>query len=369
MANYKLCDININNITLDIENPRIPLSRRNVDNENQTLDYLIKSGDLIGIMESIGKNNFFAGEPLLLVKDINNAGKYIVVEGNRRASALKLLQNPDRADILKTKIQEVATASKYKPTEIPSIIFSDRHDISQYLGYRHITGIKNWKALEKARYMQLLYNEFQEEDKDKSHSEICQEIAKSIGSQRTYVDRILEAFKLYELIEEKDFFDVKDLDDETFHFVNLSDSLGKENIKKFIFDGEGDKPNDKHLKEWTEWLFEKNPENTTRLKGTSGNLKSLNCVLGAAPEIIQSFRDKDISLKEAELLSENAEQILRESLNICLHNLQTADRVISKINNFNMVSNFDDVILGVRQLAKKIFDFKNSQDKNIDDDL
>ena len=132
-------------------------------------------------------------------------------------------------------------------------------------------------------------------------NDVYQEIAKSIGSQRSYVKRILEAFELYSYIEEEDFFNIPGLNDQNFHFVNLSDSLNKENIAKFLREDDEDEHaifNKKHLKEWTEWIFKENSEGGTRLKGTSSDLKDLDLVL-SNPKALELFRAKEASLSQS----------------------------------------------------------------------
>ena len=366
--------VNINNINLDLENPRVPLSIRNAEKgktqeqiNSDILEYLIKTGSLTELMLSIGENGFFAGEALLLIPDENNDDKYIVVEGNRRVTALKLLHDPSLATISKNKILEASRSAKKSIDElimIPSIIFSKREDILKYLGYRHITGIKDWKALEKARYMYTMYQHLKENGSIEEN--IHKEIAKAIGSHRPYVKRILQAYNLYLFIEQQDFFNIEGLDDQKFHFVNLSDSLNRENIQTFLLDDINTQTiNIEHLKEWTEWLFKENASGKTRLKGTSSDLTDLDKVLGN-PKALDIFRNKDATLSEAVFLAEDAEYIIRISLEEALKNLLEIDRVISKVEDFNQIQNFDENLLELRQIAKKVYNFKLT---SIDDDL
>lgn len=49
--------------------------------------------------------------------------------------------------------------SKNAPSVAPCIIYDNEADIIDYLGYRHITGVKDWGALEKARYLDRLYDQ------------------------------------------------------------------------------------------------------------------------------------------------------------------------------------------------------------------
>lgn len=368
--------VNINNINLDLENPRIPLSIRKKDiaksNEEinkDILEYLIKTGSLTELMLSIGENGFFSGEALLLIEDPDDTSKYIVIEGNRRVSALKLLLNPKLATLSVNKINEAASLAENKPEEIPSIIFNSRDEILKYLGYRHITGIKNWKALEKARYMQTIYSSIK--TPQVADDDIYQEIAKSIGSQRSYVKRILEAFELYSYIEKEDFFNISGLNDQNFYFVNLSDSLNKENIAKFLREDDENRNaifNKKHLKEWTEWIFKENAEGATRLKGTSSDLRDLDLVLSNS-EALKLFRAREASLSTAVFLSENSEIILAESLKNALTHLTEAYRVLIKIEDYTKVYNFDDNILEIRTIAKEIFESKKKKTTSLDDDI
>lgn len=368
--------VNINDINLDLENPRVPLSIRRQDSTKSSdevnqdiLEYLIKTSSLTELMLSIGENGFFSGEALLLIKDPGDTEKYIVIEGNRRVSALKLLHNPELATISVNKIKEASELAEEKPVKIPSIVFSNRDEILKYLGYRHITGIKNWKALEKARYMHTMYQKIKQpsiEDND-----VYQEIAKSIGSQRSYVKRILEAFELYSYIEQNDFFNITGLNDQNFHFVNLSDSLNKENIANFLRVDNRDKDasfNIDNLKEWTEWIFKENAEGGTRLKGTSSDLKDLDLVL-SNPKALKLFRSQEASLSQSVFLAEDAEYIVSISLDEALTHLIEADRALTKIDDFNKVGNFDDSILDIRKLAKKIFDYKQAQNLDFEDEL
>lgn len=371
----ELKEVHIDDIYLDLENPRVPYSIRNREGskskeevDKDILQYMIETGSIPELMFSIGENGFFAGEALLLIKDKNSqgelTGKYIVIEGNRRVTALKMLRDPDSAPALKHQIKEAADSARYKPESIPSIIFEERDNILRYLGYRHITGIKNWKALEKARYLDLVYNKLS--TPTRNHDEVCIEIAKSIGSRPSYVSRILKAYSLYQFIEKNDFFSIKGLDDTTFHFVNLSDSLNRSNLSDFLLKNDEEKEfNEKNLKDWTEWLFQENKEGETRLKGTSNDLSALDAVV-ANHVALEAFRDRKMSLSQASALAEDPEDILINSLEQALEYLLEADRVLTKIDDFDHLSTFDENIRDIRKLAKKIFDYKLSQIEDLD---
>ena len=103
-------------------------------------------------MRSIGQKGYFEGEPLLLIEENDS---YVVVEGNRRLAAVKLLNQqippPSRRSNSVAQIRDEAVEPA--PVELPCILYSSRRDVMRYLGYRHITGIREWDALSKAKYL------------------------------------------------------------------------------------------------------------------------------------------------------------------------------------------------------------------------
>jgi len=139
MTDFQLNEIPLDLIFLDPKNPRIPKSLHD-QNEHEILKYMIENASLIELIHSIGENSFFPGEPIILVKE---GEKYKVIEGNRRVSALKLISNPSLAKGLSYKVIEAATNADNKPTMIPSIVADDEKDVHKFLGFRHITGVKN----------------------------------------------------------------------------------------------------------------------------------------------------------------------------------------------------------------------------------
>ena len=243
---------------------------------------MIDHETIIELVTSIGENGYFPGEPLILL-DMQD-GRYKVLEGNRRVSALKLINNPDVAKEISKKLYKAVQNVKNKPSLIPSLIAKDEKEVYKFLGFRHISGIKNWNALEKARYLNKLEKHFIEETPKIRLNELCYELAKSIGSRSDYVKRILTAYKLYEEIENSEFFNIKSLDDTTFHFVNLSDSLNKSNISEFLGidlnkdDYSTDSLNMVNLEKWTKLLYEKK-DGKTKVNGTSTQLKYLNEII------------------------------------------------------------------------------------------
>jgi hypothetical protein len=139
---------------------------------------------LLDLMGSIAENGFFPGEPLLLAPRQKNT--FTVVEGNRRLAAVRLLQHPEIASVRKGSVQDLANTATYRPSRLYGVNFPDRDSILDYLGFRHITGVKEWDPLAKARYLRQLWSRT-----PGAQDERLRILARKIGSQPWYVKRLL----------------------------------------------------------------------------------------------------------------------------------------------------------------------------------
>ena len=343
--------IDIDNIDLDRENPRLPESFRENDiSQRDIINWMLVDASLIELMLAIGQNGFFIGEAILVVK--NPDGRYTVVEGNRRVSSVKLLHDSSIAEIHTKKIAKVLEETKERPKEIPCILFNCREDILQYLGYRHVTGIKAWSLLAKARYLSALASTMNKQPIDT----ISRELAKKIGSKSDYVKRLLVGFKIYEIIKDNGFYKIPNLDETSFHFNYIADSLRHENIKMFIcidlnienpfnnFNEEGEK----NLHTLVDWFFRKNDQGRPRVYGHSKDLTALNSIL-ASDEAIAHFIDGN-SLEDAYKYTAINSDSFHHELKEALRSLKYAHSFIHQIEEHN--DNDVDIIKEILSLSK-----------------
>lgn len=328
-------EISLNKLKLDQQNPRIPKSLRDSNpSEVDLINYMLLDASLVELMLAIGQNGYFPGEQLLVVLD-NEDGKYKVVEGNRRLSAVKLLSNPELAEVQKARIQKVLDETTERPTLIPCLIFDDEKEIHKYLGFKHITGIKEWRLLEKSRY---LYGIRESLFSEMNLIRASREIAKMIGSRTDYVRRVLVGYEVYKQIEDAGFYKIRDLNDTTFYFNYIVDSLNKGNIRSFIgVDFELDNPIENlshtNLSKWTHWLFEKNDQNKTRLIGNSSDLSDLNAILGNE-HALKAFDEKGYSLERAKELTGELDEVFRNHVISSLQSLEKADSLVVKVREY-----------------------------------
>lgn len=183
----------VKDLQLDPKNPRIPPAERE-RSQDELLLLLAKDYSLVEIGESIVENGFFEEEPLAGAYEGRAVPPYVVVEGNRRLAALILLCSPRARDLLRDaragqaadwdRLAEVAAPI----VEIPVVMYPKRDELLAFMGYRHITGVKPWRPLAKARFTHSLINE---EGMD------FVEAAQTIGSKRGYVRQAYVAHRVY----------------------------------------------------------------------------------------------------------------------------------------------------------------------------
>ncbi len=330
MSNKNIEFIPLSKLNLDKSNPRLPSKFRKGNlSKSEIVNWMLGDASIIELMLAIGNAGFFIGEALLVIQESD--GTYTVVEGNRRLTSTILLNDPDIAEIHKKKVAAVISDTTERPSEIPCIVFDNRASINKYLGYRHVTGVKSWGILQKARYLTELKNDYS----GMPFSQQCKELAKSIGSRSDHVRKLLIAFQVYEKIEDAGFYKIKDLDETSIFFNYYSDSLSRDAIRNFIgVDVKSESPLDgldeSNLEELTRWFFEKNEQNKTRVIGDSNHLSMLDKILGN-DEAKVYFRTGTGSIIDAYQIVSVSSESFNHEIEVALSGLKRAQNIIHKV--------------------------------------
>jgi len=145
-------EINIENLFLDPENPRIPKEKRLLSQDDLII-YVANTYNSLAIAQSITSHEYFPSEPLIAMPLKGVSGGYIVLEGNRRLAALKLLKSSGLRKNISNKNEWDILSSKKFPEKIPVVKVKNRREVAPIIGYRHISGIQPWDAYSKARYI------------------------------------------------------------------------------------------------------------------------------------------------------------------------------------------------------------------------
>jgi hypothetical protein len=196
----KVLTANLDELHLDAQNPR--LGRHNIEK-------ILSQDEILGHMngwalEEIGasllENGFWPQEALIAVKSlVEMKTVLIVVGGNRRLAALKMMARarakekgvPERwLELIKGYKDESFDRLK----EIPYILKESRKEVRAFIGYRHVTGIKEWNPAEKAEYIAQLI-----EDEKLTYDQV----RKRIGSKTSAVRQNYISYRLLLQMEDK----------------------------------------------------------------------------------------------------------------------------------------------------------------------
>ena len=149
--------IPLRDLRLDGDNPRLPEGVRNTTQEDLAVTMAL-GFDAFTVAESIATHGYFQSEPLIAVPDPEH-GTYVVVEGNRRLTALLGLADPGlRAEFAESdKWNELAARTTVGlDMVVPVAVAPSRRAALPIVGFRHIGGIMSWKPYAQARYIAKL---------------------------------------------------------------------------------------------------------------------------------------------------------------------------------------------------------------------
>jgi ParB-like nuclease domain. len=145
--------LSVVSLQLDKKNPRLG-RETSAQAPGEIVKYLFENDKAMEVAESIARRGFFPNEPLLAIEE---GGKYIVVEGNRRLAALKALREPGILDGSLGRQVERWSRLITDPASIatvPVTIAPNRRATDLQIAGRHIgTPVLAWQAENRASFI------------------------------------------------------------------------------------------------------------------------------------------------------------------------------------------------------------------------
>lgn len=250
----------VDSFYLDPKNPRLGRANTARDLSQDEVLALMRDWSLEEIAVSYLQSGIFWPQEALIVVNEERDGQMrrVVVEGNRRLAALLLLReaaqnrpiSPKWADLV-----DVATPNPELFDRVPFITADSRDDVEAFLGFRHVTGIKEWKPAEKAEYIAKLIDE---------RGLSYQEVMRTIGSKTEAVRRNYVAYRVFLQLEDAA-EDESLLENVEEKFSVLFLSLRERGVQRYLEvdiraepeNAQRPVPEDKiqHLIEFASWLF------------------------------------------------------------------------------------------------------------------
>jgi hypothetical protein len=223
--------VSVSDLFLDPDNIRLGLQIKS--SQDELINDLFLNEDAMGVLSNIATNGFFPDELPVVIKE---NGKFIVLEGNRRVAALKVLAHPEIVPAKEMSVRAVLKSAVPVINDVEVVVAPNRNSVEHFLASKHTQNTRRpWRPLrqayfykaqlERGKSVQDLRNDYPTIDVGKFLRLInIHRIAKSISydteqiTKKVHNERMFPASTLERLYEDK----------------NIRDFLG------FDFDGDGE---------------------------------------------------------------------------------------------------------------------------------
>lgn len=320
-ANFGYTHLELGKLLLDGKNPR--LAELGISETASQFELLKALWDEMAVEEvamSIAYSGYFEHEPLFVEE--NNDGKYVVIEGNRRLAAVKLLVDASlRHKVKATRLPAIDTAATEKLKTLP-VILTTRKESWRYLGFKHVNGPATWGSYAKAQYIAYVH---------KNYKVPLDDIAAQIGDGNSTVLRMYRGLMIVEQAEKAKVFSRADIAKNKFSFNYIYTGMDYPGIVGFLgLRTKGTTPEKpvppskvKNLGDLLLWLYGRDSSDIPSLiRSQNPDLKTLDTVL-LTDTGIKALRD-GLPLTVAHDISQGDERLFRQALQQAKQALQKA---------------------------------------------
>lgn len=315
----------LDEIALDPKNPRLGRAAHAQNLSQGEIYDKMKDWSLEELATSFLESGFWPHEAVLCVEELTEGKNLVVVEGNRRIAALlRLRQAYDGEETSKKWLDMIGGVPRPDDlfTSVPFIRYAARNQVDSFLGFRHVTGIKEWAPPEKAQFIAKLIDENKLSYRD---------VMRRIGSKTDTVERNYIAYCILSQMEETEGVDTAEIENRfSVLFLSLRSKavqifLGIE--KKFGVEPSNVRPpidNDhiENLRNYSLWLF--GDAETSPLVQDSREVDKFARVLASTEglEYLRSVRRP--SLEKAFIIAGGDQEEIYDLISTAAYNLHEA---------------------------------------------
>lgn len=198
---------------LDLKNPRVTDGA--FENEDEMIEYLFDYADVDELIQSILNSGWLDYEPLIVTDNI-------VLEGNRRLAALRILSN----EALRKRLR-IDLPFEPNPDSLPETVrvrrVESRSKARDFIGFKHINGAFKWDALAKAKYAA----DWLADDGD------IRKVSRRLGDSHNTVVRLVNGWRV--LLQSYDVgFDRNATTKKSFPFSHLYTAVARPNVRRYL---------------------------------------------------------------------------------------------------------------------------------------
>lgn len=225
-SSWETFEYTLSSLHLDVNNPRIKYRGENL-NQTQIMKFLIQNERVYELAKKISEEGYFVGEePIICIE----GNKKVVLEGNRRTAALKLLQDPKKylsTAKANTLLQNILKNNFPVDKKLRCYIAPNRLLANPIIYERHNGAtLQRWKTGNQYAFVAEMYYEG-----GLSIDDICDVLNESRA-------RILKPLKAYNLFfEGKEILEKEEglnIDIANFDFTNLERFYTYEDARIFL---------------------------------------------------------------------------------------------------------------------------------------
>jgi hypothetical protein len=185
----------VDNLRLWHDNPRLDPASKLITVRDFVEELILEPNDenkFINLVKSIATRGFRSIDPVVIWK--NEAGQFVVAEGNRRILALKLLRNPEKAPLsIRKSITEYSRLINRDEIEKVKVCLAPSYEETRwYILQRHspASNQARWQRLQIQRFIINVYD---------SVNQNIDETIKITGFQRSEIIQALRYVKLRDI--------------------------------------------------------------------------------------------------------------------------------------------------------------------------
>lgn len=312
----------VSELGFDRKNPR--LAEFNIGpNDSDMIKFLWEAMDVRELMLSIAASGYFSHEPVIVADE---GGKNVVIEGNRRLAAVRLLLDPALCKGLTGNIPTATEEVCQSIGRIPCLM-SSRQAAWRVLGFKHVNGPAKWSSYAKSKYVANVH---------RNYGVSLDEIAGQIGDTHNTVRRLYRGLMVIEQAERVGAYDCDDRWHSQLFFSHLYTGLQHRGIREFLSlntakDEEYDPvPEKKHgqLRELLVWLYgSKRDELPPIIRSQNPDLGHLGAVLAHTEALARLRHGAELSI--AFETSRPSSNVFADALVEAKQNLEKARGMLS----------------------------------------